>query len=102
MLTLHGYDVLLAHDGQQGVSLAREHQPYIVLLDVMMPVLDGWGAIRELKADPATEAIPVVALTALNLPEQKVRAAGFSGYLSKPITTHRLREEIRRAYPQNA
>lgn len=102
MLALHGYDVLVAYDGEQGVSLAREHQPYVVLLDVMMPVLDGWGTIRELKADPRTEAIPVVALTALTLSEQRVADAGFCGYLSKPVTTHRLREEIRHASAQRA
>lgn len=102
MLSLHGYDALVAYDGEQGVAMAREHRPYLVLLDIMMPVLDGWGAIRELKADPRTAEIPVVALTALTLSEQRVSEAGFCGYLSKPITTHRLREEIRHASAQRA
>lgn len=97
MLNVHGYDTLICYDGQQGLQAAREHQPDIILLDLMMPVLDGWGTIGALKADPSTAAIPVIAMTALTLSEQRLLDAGFTGYLSKPITTHRLREEIRRA-----
>lgn len=97
VLEIHGYSALAAYDGAQGVQMAREHQPDVILLDIMMPVMDGWEAIRELKKDPQTSSIPVVALTALRLAEEQVRAAGFTGYLSKPVTPHRLREEIQRA-----
>lgn len=97
VLEIHGYAALAAHDGEQGLRMAREHRPDVVLLDIMMPVMDGWETIRQLKADPETESIPVVALTALRLTEEQVRAAGFTGYLSKPVTPHRLREEIQRA-----
>jgi two-component system cell cycle response regulator DivK len=94
VLEVHGYAVLAAYDGEQGVRLAQENQPDVILLDIMMPVLDGWGAIRRLKSDARTSAIPVIALTALRLTEDQVQAAGFTGYLSKPVTPHRLREEI--------
>lgn len=102
MLNAHGYDTVLAFNGEEGVQAVREHQPHLVLLDIMMPVLDGWGAMLRLKADPSTARIPVIAMTALTLSEQRLRDAGFSGYLSKPITTHRLREEIRNAASQVA
>lgn len=97
VLEIHGYHALAAADGEEGVRVAREQQPDVILLDIMMPVLDGWGAIKQLKADPFTAGIPVVALTALRLTEEQVQAAGFSGYLSKPVTPHRLREELQRA-----
>ncbi len=97
MLNLHGYETVLANDGGEALRLAREHRPYLILLDVMMPVLDGWGAIRALKSDPETSSIPVVALTALPLAEHRVHEAGFAGLLTKPVTAHRLREEMRLA-----
>ena len=100
VLEIHGYEAFAARDGEQGVLAAREYQPDAILLDIMMPVLDGWGAIKQLKADPATASIPVVALTALRLTEEQVHAAGFSGYLSKPVTPHRLKEELQRAARQ--
>lgn len=97
MLQLHGYTTLVAHNGRLGVAMAREHQPDVVLLDIMMPVLDGWGAMQELQSDVRTAAIPVVALTALRLSEQKIRDTGFHGYLYKPVTPHRLLEELQAA-----
>lgn len=97
VLEVHGYDVVSAPDGERGVRAAREHRPDLILLDIMMPVLDGWGALQELKGSAETAPIPVIALTALRLSEERVEAAGFSGYLSKPVTPHALREEIQRA-----
>jgi CheY-like chemotaxis protein len=97
VLEIAGHVPLVALDGEQGVSRAREHRPDLILLDIMMPVLDGWGAIRRLKEDPHTAGIPVLALTALRLSPAQVEEAGFDGYLSKPIPSHRLLEEIERA-----
>jgi CheY-like chemotaxis protein len=97
LLEIHGYETLIAFDGAEGVQMAREHLPDLILLDIMMPVLDGWGAIKQLRSEPATARIPALALTALRLTEEQIRAAGFSGYLSKPVSAHRLREEIQRA-----
>ncbi|HEV2149225.1 MAG TPA: response regulator [Longimicrobiaceae bacterium] len=97
VLELAGHTPLTAGDGAEGVRKARQHRPDVILLDIMMPVLDGWGAIRELKASPETATIPVLALTALRLSQAEVDGAGFAGYLSKPIPSHRLLEEIERA-----
>jgi CheY-like chemotaxis protein len=97
LLEIAGHVPVLAADGEEGVRMAVQHRPDAILLDMMMPVLDGWGAIRRLRADPATAGIPVLALTALRLSQAQVEDAGFDGYLSKPIPSHRLLEEIERA-----
>lgn len=87
LLDRMGVRVLVARDGESAVTIARREQPALVLMDLAMPKKDGYAACRELKSDPATRAIPIVALTALTMrsDEEKARAAGFDGYLSKPI-----------------
>jgi CheY-like chemotaxis protein len=97
LLEIEGHATLTAFDGQEGVRRAREHRPDAILLDIMMPVLDGWGAIRQLKESPETEGIPVLALTALKLSQAQLDQAGFDGYLEKPVPPHRLLEELNRA-----
>lgn len=97
LLEISGYRAISAGDGEVGVRKARLEQPQVILLDIMMPVLDGWGAIKQLKSDPQTARIPVIALTALRLSEEQVQASGFDGYLSKPVPPHRLTEEVERA-----
>lgn len=97
LLGKRGFRTLIAFDGEQAVRQATEHLPDLILLDLMMPVLDGWGALKQLKADPRTATIPVLALTALRLSQEQVAAAGFHGYLEKPITGHRVAEELARA-----
>ena len=96
LLEKEGYQTYSAYDGERGVVMAREHHPDVILLDIMMPELDGWGVVRQLKGDPKTSDIPVLALTALRLTDEHIAAAGFDGYLSKPVSTHRLKEEIQR------
>ena len=93
-----GYTVLLAGDGAEGVRLAREKSPDLVLMDVSIPVMDGWTATATLKADPATASIPIVALTAHALAGDRERAAevGCDGYLAKPVEPRRVLEEVRR------
>ena len=98
-LEVNGYGALTAYDGEQGVRIARRERPDAILLDIMMPVLDGWEAIKQLKADPETAGIPVLALSALRLSSEQVSAAGFEGYLSKPVPPHRLIDEIDRISP---
>jgi len=95
-LEISGYRALTALDGGEALGAARRERPDAILLDIMMPVLDGWGTIRQLKATPETAHIPVLALTALRLPELQVQQAGFAGYLSKPVAPHRLVDEIGR------
>ena len=63
-LARHGYEVVVAGDGEQGVARANEDQPALILMDLSLPVLDGWAATRKLKSDPATQNIPVIALSA--------------------------------------
>jgi len=93
-----GYTVLLAGDGAEGVRLAREARPDLVLMDVSIPVMDGWEATSVLKADPATAAIPVIALTAHALAADRARAeeVGCDGYLAKPVEPRVVLEEVRR------
>jgi two-component system, cell cycle response regulator DivK len=87
-----GYRTLEAGDGEAGVALAREHRPDLVLMDVQLPGIDGVEALARLRADPATAAIRVVALTAFAMQADRDRflAAGFDGYVEKPIDVRAL------------
>jgi CheY-like chemotaxis protein len=82
-----GYDVFLAVNGRDGVDAARFQKPDLILMDLGMPEMDGWAAAEKIKADPATESIPLIAITAHTLPRDRYRAlqAGYDGYISKPI-----------------
>jgi two-component system cell cycle response regulator DivK len=81
-----GFDVIEATDGQQGIDAARLHHPGLILMDVSIPIIDGWEATRQLKADPNTSEIPIIALTAHALPsdQRKSVEVGCDGYISKP------------------
>ncbi len=91
-----GFDVLEARTGEDGVARARADQPAVILMDLQLPGLDGTQALRLIKADPATAAIPVVALTAFAMAEDRERALshGFDGYLSKPISVRDLPGQV--------
>ncbi|HET7321139.1 MAG TPA: response regulator [Longimicrobiaceae bacterium] len=89
-----GGTVLEAANGRQGLEMARAHAPSLILLDLSMPVLDGWETLRLLRADPLIQAIPVIALTAYHLEWKCLKEAGFCGYLEKPIVPFRVLEEI--------
>ncbi len=90
------FEVLVAEDGQAGIEVATAEQPDLVLMDMSLPVLDGWEATRRLKADPATRDIPVIALTAHAMSEdrQKALAAGCDDYDTKPVEFKRLLRKI--------
>ncbi|MDB4906626.1 MAG: response regulator receiver [Gemmatimonadetes bacterium] len=96
MLRHAGYTVLEAHDGQQGVDLALEHRPDLILMDISIPILDGYEATKLIKENEATSRIPVLALTAHALAEdrQRVMAAGFDGYFAKPLEPRTLLQEV--------
>ena len=81
-----GFDVLEATDGQAGIDIATRELPALILMDVSIPIIDGWEATRRLKADPKTSRIPIIALTAhaLTSDRQKAREAGCDGYIAKP------------------
>ncbi len=91
-----GYEVVIAVDGQEGVERARSDSPDLILMDMSLPVKDGWTATRELKADPETRAIPVIALTAhaMSGDREKALEAGCDDYDMKPIELPRLLEKI--------
>jgi CheY-like chemotaxis protein len=91
-LTRRGYAVTVAEDGPSGVTATRETLPDLVLMDLSLPQLDGWEATRRLKADPATREIPVIALTAHALAEDRAKAleAGCDEFDTKPVELERL------------
>ena len=87
-----GYTVVIALDGAEGLQKARSDTPDLILMDMSLPVVDGWEATRQLKADKATRAIPIIALTAhaMATDEQKAREAGCDDFDTKPIELPRL------------
>lgn len=103
-LTRQGYEVVIAQDGAQALTMATEQRPDIVLMDMSLPVVDGWEATRRLKADPATKSIPVIALTAHAMSEdrEKALAAGCDDYDTKPIDLPRLLQKITQLLPKSA
>ncbi len=100
-LSRRGHEVTVATDGQAGIDRARADMPEIILLDMNLPVLDGWSAARLLKAEPATAGIPVIALTAhaMSGDREKALAAGCDDYHPKPIDFSRLLAQIEALAP---
>ena len=104
MLTLRfeavdGYEVISAGDGAEGVAKAAAEKPDLILMDLNLPVIDGWEATRQLKADPATRNIPVIALTAHAMAgdREKALAAGSDDFDTKPVDFDRLLGKIKQA-----
>jgi two-component system cell cycle response regulator DivK len=97
-LNYKGYRTVEATTGEDGVRLAQERRPDLVLMDIQLPGIDGITALRQLRADPATRAIPVVAVTASVMTEDraKIMAAGFDGYQGKPISVKELLDTVGR------
>jgi len=93
-----GYDVIEAQDGVEAVDLARSALPDLILMDISIPRMDGWEATRILRGDPRTQGIPIIALTAHALADDRERASevGFSSYLAKPIEPRIVAAEVRR------
>ena len=93
-----GYRVVEARDGEEGVARARQERPDLILMDISIPKIDGWEATQRLKADPETDAIPIIALTAHALEEDRQKAlhAGCDGYLAKPVEPRRVVQEVER------
>ena len=91
-----GYEIVVAGDGAQGIEMARAESPALILMDLNLPVLDGWAATRQLKADPATKEIPVIALSAHAMAgdREKALGAGCDDFDTKPIEMSRLLGKI--------
>ncbi|HKR29507.1 MAG TPA: response regulator [Terriglobales bacterium] len=91
-----GYAVVMAHDGEQGLALAKSESPDLILMDISLPKMDGWQVTRLLKSNPETKEIPVIALTAhaLSTDRQKAFEIGCDDYDTKPVEFGRLSEKI--------
>jgi CheY-like chemotaxis protein len=91
-----GYDVVLALDGQQAVEAANSQRPDLILMDMSLPVIDGWEATRRIKAAPSTKEIPVIALTAHAMASDREKSleAGCDDYDTKPVDLQRLLDKI--------
>ena len=91
-----GFDVLLAVDGGEGVAMAKSQQPDLILMDMSLPVLDGWEATRAIRAEASSQAIPIIALTAHAMDGERAKAleAGCDDFDTKPVDLPRLLEKI--------
>jgi two-component system cell cycle response regulator DivK len=101
LLAFTGYTVSQASDGGQGIALACQERPDLILCDLQMPVVDGYQVLAQLRQHAETAGIPVVAVTAFSMPNdrQKVLTAGFNGYLSKPIEPENFVAQIEEFLP---
>jgi two-component system cell cycle response regulator DivK len=101
LLSNAGYDMIEAQDGAAGVAMAQSHRPDLILMDIQLPVLDGYEATRRIKADPALKHIPIIAVTsyALSGDEAKTQAAGCDGYVAKPFSPRQLLLKVREYLP---
>jgi two-component system alkaline phosphatase synthesis response regulator PhoP len=101
MLESHGHDVISARDGAEAISLARANQPDVILMDVLMPGMDGYTALNEIKKDILTSEIPIVMLTAIDFDMNKklAKELGSTGYLTKPFSRKDLLETVARLIP---
>ena len=96
-----GYEVAFAMDGAEGIAMANEWKPDLILMDLSLPVIDGWQATTRLKAAPETKHIPIIALTshAMVGEKEKALAAGCDDFETKPVEFQRLRDKIRALLP---
>ncbi len=96
LLSARGHTVIQARDGREGIAMARAQCPDLVLMDISLPVMDGFAATKELKADPALKQMPVIALTAHAMAGDEIRAlaAGCNGYVTKPIDVKTFAQKI--------
>jgi two-component system cell cycle response regulator DivK len=101
LLASRGYDLVEAEDGEQALAMAEERRPALILMDVQIPLLDGYEVTRRIKANPALRAIPVIAVTsyALSGDESRARAAGCNAYVSKPYSARKLLAKIEEYVP---
>jgi two-component system, cell cycle response regulator DivK len=99
-----GFEVVEARSGEEGVAQARARTPDVILMDLQLPGIDGTQAMRMIKADPAATDVPIVALTAFAMADDRERAlrSGFDGYLSKPISVRDLPRQISEFLPERS
>ncbi|MCC6469035.1 MAG: response regulator [Alphaproteobacteria bacterium] len=97
LLSSAGYALLEAQTGEEGISMAKEHRPDLILMDIQLPVIDGYEATRRIKKEPELSRIPIIAVTSYALAgdEAKTRAAGCDGYVAKPFSPRQLLQKVR-------
>jgi two-component system cell cycle response regulator DivK len=102
LLTSVGYELLEAVNGEDGVAMAKQHRPDLILMDIQLPVLDGYEATRRIKAVPELARIPIIAVTSYALAgdEAKTRAAGCDAYIAKPFSPRQLLAKVRELLPE--
>ena len=101
LLTGAGFELIEAVDGEEGVKLAQSEQPDLILMDIQLPVIDGYEATRQIRAIVDLKSIPIIAVTsyALSGDEAKARAAGCNGYVAKPFSPRQLLAKVREFLP---
>jgi two-component system cell cycle response regulator DivK len=103
ILTYHGYEVIEAENGEEAVRIAREQKPDLIIMDLQMPVMNGYGAIKVLKSDPVTKNIKILAVTSFAMAGDREKALeiGVDDYIEKPINTRELPERVKRLLSEN-
>jgi two-component system cell cycle response regulator DivK len=101
LLTGAGFELIEAVDGEEGVKLAQSEQPDLILMDIQLPLIDGYEATRQIRAIDDLKSIPIIAVTsyALSGDEAKARAAGCNGYVAKPFSPRQLLAKVREFFP---
>ena len=104
LLTSVGYELIEAADGMEGVAMAQHHRPDLILMDVQLPVMDGYEATRQIRTVPELADVPIIAVTsyALSGDEAKTREAGCDGYVAKPFSPRQLLAKVREFLPDAA
>ena len=102
LLTSFNYELIEAVDGAEGVAMAQSHRPDLILMDIQLPVIDGYEATRRIRAIPELARVPIVAVTsyALSGDEAKTREAGCDGYVAKPFSPRQLLAKVREFLPE--
>jgi two-component system, cell cycle response regulator DivK len=101
LLASGGFDIIEAEDGQAGIDAAKKHRPDLILMDIQLPVMDGYEATRRIKSDPDLKSIPIIVVTsyALSGDDTKAREAGCDAYVTKPFSPRSLLAKIREFLP---
>jgi len=101
LLTRAGYEIILAENGQEALEVVARERPNLILMDIQLPLLDGYEATRRIKADPVLHAIPIIVITsyALSGDESKAKAAGADAYFAKPFSPRALLAKVREYLP---
>ena len=103
ILKYHGYEILEAENGEEGIIKAKKHIPDLIIMDLQMPVMNGYEAIRILKNDPVTKDIKIIAVTSFAMAGDREKALeiGVDDYIAKPINTRELPERVKRLLSEN-